>query len=141
MRTMLLPGSMTYTTAVSIPRISNQRTLSLSGDEIPENLVFDSTSRGLLWDPTLSAYYYTYSLETKEFTPVAAAGEEEPPVSYLYFNGKWGDQEYADDMPEQNSFHGFHKWTGGPQGPLFKHLDRGDVCWPNGAECVVKTSI
>jgi hypothetical protein len=70
-----------------------------------------------------------------------AAEDETPNASYLYFNGKWGDQEYTDDMPDQSSFHGFHKWTGGPQGPLFKHLDRVDVCWPREGACVVQTSI
>lgn len=108
---------------------------------IPENLVFDYTSYGRLWDPTLSAYYYTYSTETEKFTPVAGTSTEEPPVNYLYFNGKWGDQEFTDDMPEQSNFHGFHKWTGGPQGPWFKHLDREDVCLPHGVPCDIKTSI
>ncbi|KAG0646522.1 Topoisomerase I damage affected 6 [Hyphodiscus hymeniophilus] len=106
-------------------------------DQIPENIAFDHTSRGLLWDPTLSAYYYTYSLETKRFSPVP----EETPVDYLYFNGRWGDQEFADDMPGQSSFHGFHKFTGGPQGPWFKHLDREDVCLPHGVPCEVKASL
>jgi hypothetical protein len=108
-----------------------------SDDLIPENLVFDYTSQGLLWDPTLSAYYYTYSPETKKFSPVP----EDTPVNYLYFNGYWGDQEYTDDMSEQSSFHGFHKWTGGPQGPWFKHLDREDVCLPHQVPCEIKTSI
>ena len=109
---------------------------------IPENVVFDYTSQGRLWDPTLSAYYYTYSSETKQFMPHAGdrADDEPPNASYLYFNGKWGDQEYTDNMPEQSSFHGFHKWTGGPQGPMFKHLDRVDVCWPRDGPCVVKAS-
>ncbi|RFU23746.1 hypothetical protein B7463_g12592, partial [Scytalidium lignicola] len=106
-------------------------------DLIPENIVFDHTSQGHLWDPTLSAYYYTYSVDTKKFTPSG----DDTPVNYLYFNGKWGDQEYLDDSTEQSSFQGFHKWTDGPQGPWFKHLDREDVCLPHEVPCVILPSL
>jgi hypothetical protein len=111
-------------------------------EEIPENLVFDVTSQGRLWDPTLSAYYYTYSLEPEEITPAI----EGTPVNYLYFSGKWGDKEYTDDNPEQSTFQSYHKWTSGPQGPLFKHWDRQTVCWPLGEDkdkggCQVQTSL
>lgn len=113
-------------------------TADISPEEsIPEKLVFDQTSQGRLWDPTLSAYYYTYAVDEQKFTPAT----EGTPVNYLYFDGRWGDQEYPDDGPEQSSFHGFHKYTSGPQGPLFKHLDREDVCLPRGGPCVIKTSI
>jgi hypothetical protein len=108
--------------------------------EIPENLVFDVTSQGRLWDPTLSAYYYTYSSETEDITPAI----EGTPVHYLHFSGKWGDKEYTDDVPEQSSFQDYHKWTSGPQGPLFKHWDRPAVCWPREEAkggCHIQTSL
>lgn len=99
--------------------------------------MYDHTSNGPLWDPTLSAYYYAWSAETKKFTPA----KDDTPENYLYFQGRWGDQEYPDDVEGQDNFHGFHKWTGGPQGPLFKHLDRTEVCLPNRPKCVIKTKI
>jgi len=63
------------------------------------------------------------------------------PSGYLYFRGKWGDQEYPDEAEGQEEFHGFRKWTGGPEGPLFKYLDREDVCWTSERECVIKTEL
>ena len=62
-------------------------------------------------------------------------------MDYLYFQGRWGDEEYPDGVEGQESFHGYHKWTGGPQGPLYKHLDREDVCLPNRPKCVIKKSL
>jgi hypothetical protein len=61
-------------------------------------------------------------------------------VNYLYFEGKWGDDERLTEMEGQENFHGFKKWTGGPEGPLNKHLDRKDVCLP-GRECLVRSSL
>lgn len=62
-------------------------------------------------------------------------------MNYLYFQGKWGDQEYGDEVEGQDKFHDFHKFTGGPQGPLFKHLDRVHVCLPTRPKCMVKRKI
>jgi hypothetical protein len=107
------------------------------GDEIPEKMAFDHTSHGPLWDPLLSAYFYTFSTETKKFT----AAKDGTPVSYLYFQGQWGDQEYPDEHPGQQSFERHHKWMGGPRGPLDKHLDREPVCLPTKAECIIKSSL
>jgi len=75
--------------------------------EIPSHIVYDRTSQGLVWDPTLSAYYYTYSMSTSAFTPAVA----NTPTGYLYFQGRWGDQQYLDDVKGQEEFHGFRKWT------------------------------
>lgn len=107
-----------------------------SEDDIPAGLVFDTTSAGPLWDPTLSAYYYTYSPEAVKIT-----GVKDAPVNYLYFKGQWGDQEYDDDHPGQEKFVDHHKWTGGPRGPLDKYLDREPVCLPTKKECNIKSSI
>jgi hypothetical protein len=106
-------------------------------DQIPPNMVFDRTSHGPMWDPTLSAYYYTFSTETKKFT----AAKDDAPLGYLYFEGQWGDPEYPDGHPGQQSFQGYHKWTGGPRGPLDKYLDRDPVCLPTRTECIIKSSI
>ncbi|CZR62114.1 related to VPS62 Vacuolar Protein Sorting [Phialocephala subalpina] len=90
-----------------------------------------------LWDPTLSANYYTFSTSDSKFTPAI----KDTPVNYLYFEGMWGDAERPADMEGQENFHGFKKWTGGPRGPLDKHLDRKDVCLPNRPTCEIKTSL
>ncbi|KAL2064657.1 hypothetical protein VTL71DRAFT_3795 [Oculimacula yallundae] len=106
---------------------------------IPAHIVYDRTQQGKLWDPTLSAYYYTYSISNKTFTPTPIAGEETP-VNYLYFNGRWGDDQFPLSKKGQEEFHGYSKWIAGPQGPWFKSLDRVDVCLP-GRECVIRDKL
>lgn len=103
---------------------------------IPAHIVYDRTQQGKLWDPTLSAYYYTYETEKKEFTPAV----EGTPVNYLYFEGKWGDDQFPQSKKGQEEFYGYVKWIPGPQGPWFKHLDRPEVCLP-GRECIVKDTL
>jgi hypothetical protein len=100
--------------------------------------VYDRTSQGPLWDPTLSAYYYAYSPSTEIFTPAL----EGTPDKYLDFLGLWGDDEFPDWMEGQENFKGFRKWSGGPTGPRYKHLDRTEVCPPQeGKECAVLASL
>ncbi|KAG9240471.1 hypothetical protein BJ878DRAFT_537109 [Calycina marina] len=106
-------------------------------EKIPKRIVYDHTSYGPLWDPTLSAYYYTFSMNSKELFP----GMDDMPVSFLNFQGWWGDQQYGDDIVGQEWYYGFYKWTGGPQGPIFKHLDRQDVCLPSRPVCIIKKHI
>lgn len=48
----------------------------------------DYTDKGPLWDPTLSAYYYSYDESTEKFT----AYNDSTPVNWLYFLGAWGDE-------------------------------------------------
>lgn len=103
---------------------------------IPAHIVYDRTQQGKLWDPTLSAYYYTYEPEMKKFEPAV----EGTPTSYLYFEGKWGDDQFPMGRKGQEEFYGYVKWIGGPQGPWFKHLDRPDVCLPT-RDCVVKDAL
>lgn len=112
-------------------------TNKLSDADIPAHIVFDRTSQGPLWDPTLSANYYTFSTNTSTFTPAVKS----TPVNYLYFQGKWGDDNRADDMEGQEDFHGFKKWTGGPRGPIDKYLDRKDVCLPSRDKCEIMTKV
>lgn len=72
-----------------------------------------------------------------KFTPAIEGTQE----NFLYFQGRWGDEQRPKNAEGQEDFHGFLKWTGGPQGPLFKHLDRPDVCWPQEGECVINSSV
>ncbi|CZS91374.1 uncharacterized protein RAG0_02018 [Rhynchosporium agropyri] len=110
--------------------------LSFSDGLIPAHIVYDRTSRGKLWDPSLSAYYYTYSVPNKTFT----AAINDTPVNYLYYQGRWGDDQLPLEQHGQEDFHKFMKWVAGPLGPWFKDLDRRDVCL-SGKECVVEDSL
>lgn len=108
--------------------------------ETPKGYVFDYTSPGKLWDPTLSAYYYNYDVDTEEFEGVGEGVGT--PEKYLYFKGHWGDEQLGLEMVGQEEFEGFWKWAGGPKGPMDKHLDRGEVCLPaEGVECVLEVHL
>ncbi|PBP16503.1 vacuolar protein sorting-associated protein 62 [Diplocarpon rosae] len=100
---------------------------------IPAHIIHDRTQQGKLWDPTLAAYYYTFEPQEKLFAPAV----KETPVNWLYFEGRWGDDQFPRGREGQEEFHGYVKWLPGPKGPLDKHLDRVDVCPPK-RECVVR---
>ena len=92
----------------------------------------DFTSSGPVWDPTLSAYFYTYtpsSATNGTFVPSDASTS----TGWLYFEGRWGDEQYPDNDPRQVNFLNASiswKYESGPTGPLDKGLNRTDVC-PN----------
>jgi hypothetical protein len=79
----------------------------------------DYTDRGVLWDPVLNAYIYTYD-KTAGFEAV----NSEDPVAWLDFNGRWGD----DQPRNEREIFGEAKNVAGPNGPKFKKLDRQQVC-------------
>ena len=107
-------------------------------ERVPAHLVYDRTSQGFLWDPTLSAYYYSYDTSTGMFKQAI----DSMPDDYLYYLGLWGDDQYPDEMEGQENFQGFRKWTDGPMGPLYKHLEREEVCPSTGEQvCVVQESL
>ena len=128
-----LPGPHDYTISNVIPGIN------LPG----VGLITDHTGAGALWDPIKSAYWYTFSGPTPEtqdssptrfdskvgtFTPY---DESTSPVGWLYFQGKWGDQQLPKEDKRQKQFFGQWKFTGGPTGPAYKNLVRRNV-WPGG---------
>ena len=90
----------------------------------------DNTSPGPIWDPTLSAYYYTYAPSSATngiFTPSDASF----PIGWLLFEGQWGDEQYPDSDPRQVNFLNVSiawKYESGPTGPIDKDLNRTDVC-------------
>lgn len=91
-----------------------------------------------MWDPTLSAYYYSYDAATQEFT----AYDSSTPVGWLYFLGRWGDEQYPKSDPRQQEvlgISGLAKYVSGPSGPIEKQLNRTDVCPDNGNLCIVRT--
>ncbi|EPS44416.1 hypothetical protein H072_1616 [Dactylellina haptotyla CBS 200.50] len=88
----------------------------------------DETNDGHLWDPTLSAYFYKF--KNDKFTPY----DDKTPVNWLYYRGRWGDQQHPKDSPNQMTLFGNAKFAGGPTGPIDKGLDRKGVC-PDGSSC------
>lgn len=105
---------------------------------LPVGPLLDQCDRGVLWDPVLGAYKYTYNPSTQAFTP--AEGENYP-TAFLRFNGRWGDQQYPDSDPRQRKVLGIRvtaKYGNGPTGPLDKQLNRRDVCPDDGNACIVR---
>ncbi|BDD63402.1 hypothetical protein MPDQ_007011 [Monascus purpureus] len=111
--------------------ISGNHDHTIPGLNFNNGLIVDHTDQGVLWDPTLSAYAYSYNADTAQFQPYDASY----PVSWLQFNGQWGD----DKLPGQKEIFGQSKYSAGPNGPKFKKLVRKDVC-PSGL-CIVRTDL
>jgi len=94
--------------------------------------VNDFTSPGPLWDPTLSAYFYSFS-PSSDTNGTFMPSDSSTPTGWLFFEGRWGDEQYPDSDPRQVNFLNFNitwKYESGPTGPLDKGLNRTDVC-PN----------
>lgn len=117
--------------------------------DLPGSMGFlnDYTSRGFLWDPTLSAYFYNYNASTNSFSSLPVTGTGKPmgqemsPVGAMDFKGQWGDLRYPDSDPRQEKTIGmFYKYDTGPTGPQDKQLQRTDLC-PIGFPCIVRTQI
>lgn len=104
---------------------------------LPGGALEDDTNAGTLWDPLLSAYWYSYNGGKGEFKSYDASGKT--PVGWLYFKGRWGDQEYPKSDRRQVKLFGQAKFSGGPTGPANKQLDRKDICPENGKKCILRT--
>jgi hypothetical protein len=115
---------------------------------LPEGFLLDYTSQGTLWDPTLNAYFYTFSPNTSTFTAASApasAFEASPGMENnaastgaMEYHGKWGDDQYPSSDPRQKEFFGFWKYVAGPTGPWDKQLVRKKVCPDNGILCILR---
>ena len=104
---------------------------------LPNGPVEDYTDKGPFWDPTLSAYFFSYDASTEKFT----AYDSSTPVNWLYYLGQWGDKQYPDSDPRQEdvlNIPGLYKYTNGPTGPEDKQLNRTNVCPDNGDICIVR---
>jgi hypothetical protein len=93
------------------------------GSHIHDEALIDFADKGRLWDPIKLAYLYTYDVETETF---AAAEPGNAPTDWLYFKGGWGDKQYLDSDPRQETvpYIGGKRFENGPNGPRFKHLVR-----------------
>lgn len=104
---------------------------------LPAGLIQDYTSKGMLWDPTLSTYLYKYHADTASFESINGS-----PVGAMAFKGKWGDEQYPNSDPKQPPpFFGFVKYVSGPTGPWDKQLNRTKVCPENGILCIIRDQL
>lgn len=97
----------------------------------------DYTDQGRLWDPIASAWFYSYKPSPETFTAYGGSS----PTGWLYFNGKWGDQQYPDSDKRQKELFGQAKYQGGPTGPRDKQLNRTNICPDDGNECILRDSL
>jgi len=110
---------------------------TIPGLNLPAGPIEDHADAGPIWDPTLSAYYYTFDPQSSKFT---AYDNATTPVEWLYFKGNWGDEKYPKSDPRQECFLGVEalcKFSGGPTGPGDKDLDRKRVCPDSQDLCLV----
>lgn len=116
----------------------------LPGVHLPFDLLLtDHASNGTLWDPALNAFWYTYDVDSAEFSGARnMGGEASNPVGAMAFRGHWGDKQYVDGDERQSWWWGWRMFVDGPTGPWDKKLVREGVC-PDGGfgGCVVKQDI
>lgn len=93
----------------------------------------DYCDAGQKWDPILSAYFYRFDPATFTVTslvpPNSSSSPPPPssnPTSFFYFTGRWGDVQYPDSDPRQETvpYFGLKRFQSGPTGPRHKHLVR-----------------
>lgn len=128
-----LPGTHDHTIASFIPG------LNLPGSGI----ITDQTGYGALWDPIKSAYWYSFTganSTTKNSSPTRfnsqvgtfkSYDESTSPSGWLYYQGRWGDEQYPTSDSRQKDFLGEYRYVTGPNGPAYKNLVRKNV-WPGG---------
>ncbi|KAG9231273.1 hypothetical protein BJ875DRAFT_124338 [Amylocarpus encephaloides] len=108
---------------------------TIPGYNLPGGPLQDYTSQGVVWDPTLNVYFYNYHAKNLTFGSINGS-----PLGAMYYRGQWGDAQYADEDERQKDFFGFKKFVGGPTGPVYKQLNRTNVC-PIGRECIVRDTL
>ena len=130
------PGSAEFGSTNFIP-ISSEHDHTIPDFNLPGyGPLVDYTDAGVLWDPTLSAYYYSYDVDSNIYTAYDASY----PTNWLYYIGQWGDEQYPTSDPRQMELFGISataKYTSGPTGPEDKDLNRTSVCPDNGNPCGV----
>ncbi|KIV89820.1 hypothetical protein PV10_07191 [Exophiala mesophila] len=106
---------------------------TIPGFNSPVGPLKDHTDRGVYWDPSVGAYVYEYDVATGKFR----AYDQNDPVEFLGFEGRWGDRQLGDKEKGQINVFGARKYTGGPTGPRDKKLAREAVC-PDSKGCWVR---
>jgi hypothetical protein len=109
---------------------------TIPGLNLPNGFVVDKTSKGMLWDPTLNAYFYNFTASNSTFEGINGS-----PVAAMNFKGKWGDAQYKDGDERQKEFFGFRRFVGGPTGPGDKQLNRTEVCPESEMPCILRDKL
>ena len=86
---------------------------------LPFGVILDMTDAGPLWDVTLN--YRGYWFDGSEFSSAGGAGiggaaQETEGVSWLYWLGRWGDEQYPFSDRRQYGLFGFYHYVSGPTG-------------------------
>lgn len=89
----------------------------------------DHCDAGLIWDPVLSAYFFHFDPDSHVLTYLPNDSTSPPApnmTSFLDFDGMWGDAQYPDDHPLQQTvpYFGLKRFNSGPTGPTDKQLVR-----------------
>lgn len=91
-------------------------------------MIQDICDAGRRWDPVSSAYFYRFDSSSSELTRIFPAGSPQGSnlTSAIYFSGLWGDVQYPDDDPRQETVprFGLKRYVSGPTGPITKKLVR-----------------
>lgn len=103
-----------------------------SSQQVHNAVIIDLSDAGQIWDPVLSAYFYRFEPDSFTITPLVPPKESSPQsspanfTSFFYFKGIWGDTQYADSDPRQETIPNFgvKRFLDGPTGPRDKHLVR-----------------
>lgn len=102
----------------------------------------DYTNRGTLWDPIQGAYFYTVTFPEGTAIDDSSNPTFEPlndaPTNWLYFLGKYGDNQLPKSDPRQVDTI-YPKYVGGPTGPRDKQLLRSTICGKYLELCDVKS--
>lgn len=104
----------------------------LSRNQVHDYALIDYCDEGQIWDPVRSAYFYRLDPHTFTINPLARPNEPSlsPPssnlTSFFYYTGNWGDTQYPDSDPRQETvpYFGIKRFETGPNGPRYKHLIR-----------------
>ncbi|KAK1830649.1 hypothetical protein QBC39DRAFT_105303 [Podospora conica] len=100
------------------------------GNTTHDAALIDWCDAGPIWDPILSAYFLRFHPSNSTVSPIHQSPHPPSagpiPISFFYFTGRWGDQEYPLTDPRQITLPGFDfsRFSTGPTGPRAKHLVR-----------------
>ncbi|TEA20917.1 putative vacuolar protein sorting-associated protein TDA6 [Colletotrichum sidae] len=103
------------------------------GNQVHNAAVVDYCDAGTRWDPVKSAYFYRFdatAFTVRRIDPPENTSPAPPSsanlTSFFYFSGRWGDIQYPESDPRQESVphFGLKRVESGPTGPRHKHLVR-----------------
>lgn len=98
---------------------ANYATTGEQDYSLPFGLLHDTTDAGFLWDMTKNFRGYWYDGTTVTSAGGADIGgskQDAEGVSWLYWLGHWGDEQYPDDDDRQYGIFGQYHYVSGPTG-------------------------